>query len=318
MTWVSLLSCRDPPKLLDALLIVEELMIPASTDVTGDALIPYCEWTETFLRNGGTGMLMSTVRSLMSHCDGDADTQRLSPVVIACWSLLFKLLVYVITKAGVTIPGTSVQSLCPDVVTVLRVVTEDARVSTTPEAMQKAIWGSKWRSVHGNALSWGLALLRECVRMEGGGNLCEALFTPDVVEGFMTGVLCMREKQDRVGVGAGLARLVRVVFQSSVSTGTESPLPLIVIQSLLSKLKSSTLYHSPDNTAQYFRLLRAMLLTACVHTGVLAIMDDIVKSFVDAILSHPILELDDGDEDIVLQGLLNCADVAINNISDSK
>lgn len=123
VTWTSLLTSTEPTRLLNSLLIVEELAIPvagpvppmetpvpaispagsaapapaAAHDSEGEESAVMCaSWCDRFVSEGGLSYLLRALQTLSTHT---GTTTTRTPTVLACWALCFKLLAYLIQVA---------------------------------------------------------------------------------------------------------------------------------------------------------------------------------------------------------------------------
>ena len=277
-----------------------------------DPLVTSCaQWCERFVKEDGLWLLGRSIRSLIASV---SSSQAITPSLLACWALLFKLARYLIDKGGATLASRDItEQICSDVLMVVTLVTQNAVTAVDGDAgAQKDLWGSNWRSVHASAVSWGLGLLRELLATTPVA-FADSLLSATVVSGFATAVITAPEKQDRLAIAAGLARLAKALVTAPGSCALLEEL----LQQLLQKLRSAELFTAPQNTAQFFKLTRELLKTyfsksVVIGGGMKLSPTALCHTFSAAIQSHPILELDDADEDIVLQGLLHCAEVVFD------
>ena len=80
-----------------------------------------------------------------------------------------------------------------------------------------------------------------------------------------------------------------------------------ILSSLIELQRSPAMYTDPALSAEFFKLLRAVLITLRGTPTA----SDCLPILLSAVRAHPVLELDDTDEDVILQGLLACVKVLI-------
>jgi hypothetical protein len=246
-------------------------------------------WCRAFISKGGVPMLLELLQALMNYSESNPSN---GDITVACWALLFKLLVYLVSKHAVGLPLETAETV-RDVV--FGCVTEVAAGNGASFDKQKSVWGPAWRSVNASAISWGLALLRELLHASDDLAVTESLLDVACAETIATSVLCAPESQDRVAVGAGTVRLIKRLLKS----GRSKKFLEHIIAALLKLLQSSSMFAAWTGVEQYFRMLKA-----CMDVGECS--PGLVEPFAAALLIHPVLELSDTDEDPVLQGLLCC------------
>lgn len=185
---------------------------------------------------------------------------------------------------------------------------EDCAAAERAETAQKGIWGAGWRSVYASALSWGFALLRECLYYRAAPATVDEICSEPLAQSIARAILCAAEPQDRVTIGVSSIRLVKRLMKAKKGGQFLSSL----LAALLRCVGTEAVFTAWGASEHFFRLLKGIALVSMEaaasspeKAAAAGLPDAWLPLFV-ALRAHPILELSEEDEDPVLQGLLSC------------